>query len=453
MTRIAVVMLILAAGVVQTAAQFPIKIPKISKPEISKPTESTPRSNPTTPGSTGDLDSSREMVVDDAFTFFDAEPVKEYDAALRLEKDIGWYMKSSLRIFGTFPDRSGFRVIVSKAGKDVSSTRCEAKPYKKSTDIDLRTPESRKGKDLNYDNHMQVAECFDQKQFAKGEGVFDVKVFVFNGDTDEEKLVRTYKIDVHRAPRVRGSATSPQPDVAHYYISRHAESPVAFMHLIYGGVSNYFLSYDRSPPGWNRVEVYFNYSPLKVNDPLPNAYARCSVNGQRIDFSNAPYRDQVNLTRRRNEYAMYTDRLAPQFQRGTEYRDEVAFIQLRAILPISFGNATERDIRLEDNPGDWSCEILSNGNKIRTFRWKVGSDGKPVPHPEQRGGNVNLYYNAFLIDVDIPPGGAEMDNRLAPMLEKGLFYGIPWTTPEGRALAGAVPKKGDLYQIPSNKVK
>ena len=55
--------------------------------------------------------------------------------------------------------------------------------------------------------------------------------------------------------------------------------------------------------------------------------------------------------------------------------------------------------------------------------------------------------------MELPAGGAVFDYRLSPMPNSGLFYGIPWSTAEGRSMEGRLPKKGDRYHIPSNKAK
>ncbi len=437
-------------------AQFKIKLPSVKKPEVNKPTgaESTiPVNNPTSnTNSWGDVNSSRELVMDDAFTFFDASPAKEVSAEFSGEIDVGWYLVSNLRAFGTFPNRSGFNVVVSRGGKDLAKTRCETKPYRKASDPNLDTPEKRAGKDLNFDNWMQYMGCSDKTKFTKGEGEFDVKVYIFNGDTDAETLVKTYKIDVHRAARIRGIPAKPLPDVAHYYISRHAEAPVAFMHLSNAFVADYFQfsGKNSSEKNYNRLEVYLNYSPKQAGDATPRARIRCTVNGEMINFDNGnAYGDEVRFSRKGMINAIYLDRIAPKYKTGPPYREDVAFVQLQMTLPIQFGQSDEQNVRLEAHPGNWECDILSNGKKFRTLRWNVGSDGKPIAHPEQQIGNANLFYNAFMIGMEIPAGGSEFDHRLAPMPNIGFFYGIPWKSPEGKMMEANVPKVGNPYQTAS----
>jgi hypothetical protein len=124
-------------------------------------------------------------------------------------------------------------------------------------------------------------------------------------------------------------------------------------------------------------------------------------------------------------------------------------------FPLTWGRARDTNrLALEDYPGSWECSLVNNGEVWRTWRWKVGADGKVEMHPEQKAG-VGLGYNTYLIDMEIPAGGSPMDKRLVPgeSVAKGLFYGIPWTSAEGKATAAKVPKKGEPFSLPSNMVK
>ena len=124
-------------------------------------------------------------------------------------------------------------------------------------------------------------------------------------------------------------------------------------------------------------------------------------------------------------------------------------------LPLYSGETkySKPPMKIENYPGKWECQVIANGVKFRTFRWEIGSDGKIVPHAEQTNGNINLYYKTYLIDMEIPSGGAPFDTRLMPMPNAGLFYGIPWTSAEGKAMAARVPKVGNPFHVPSNKAK
>ncbi len=433
-----------------SVAQIKIKLPTIPKPETRQPTTTQPDGNKKVGG--GDSITNRFEVMDDGFTYFDADAVTEYDSAIRLEKDVGWFLRSSLRMFGTFPARSGFNVTVSRAGKELAKTRCSGRSYKKASDPYLSNA-ARMGVDLGYDDYLDVADCIDKKQVVKGEGEFDVTISYFNGDTDAEKVVRKYKIDVHRASRVRGQPANPQPDVAHYYVSRHNDAPAAFMLMIYGQNGSYIAPNRMQPATSGRVEIYMTYSPVKLGDPFPNFYARCSVDGNRINFEGMSYADQVQPYRIRQKIAMYTDRLIPQYQRGPEYREEIAFVQLVLKMPIMFGSKEPREVKMEEHPGNWVCDVMADGKKFRTFKWTVGRNGRPVAHTEQASGNVNLFHHAYMLETEIPPGGSDWDGRLSVNPASGFWYGIPWSTAQGKAMASAVAKKGNPWPVPSNRKK
>lgn len=422
-------------------AQFRIKIPKIKKSKVAGAEQST---------KTKSNGKTRQMVLDDGFTFFDAEVVDELDTKLHRKVGKGWTLRSYLRLFGDFPNRSGFNVVVSKAGKVLAKTRCET----------VAIPNANGYSDYErkaYGDHYiytQFDGCANKKRIVQGTGKFDVLVYFFNGDTDEETLVRKYKIDVHKATRVRGPVNKTVADVPHYYISRHSDLAASILYVRSDNAFNYFAK-GKSDGGFNQLEIYFNYSPKRTTDQLPRGYMRCSVNGQFIKFPGpSPYADQVITKRMRNEVAIYTDRLATQYKRGGEYKDEVAFNQMQAILPIGWGNNRDANrVNMQDYPGNWKCDFKYDGETIRTFLWTVGDNGMPVQHAEQKSGNINLYHNSFLIETEIPTGGSEYDYRLASMPSEGFFYGQSWTSAEGKAMATKVPRKGNPFHVPSNQAK
>ncbi len=458
MKKLTLSITILAITAAFVPAQFKLKVPKI--PKTSKPQTVTQKPVETPVQTTQPARAGRQLVMDDGYTFFDAEPVEEYNSKLRLQQDIGWYLRSDLRLLGTFPERSAFRVVVKKDGKSLSEVRCEGNIYQKATDSALRTEMQRRGKDLGFEDFMYSERCFDKESAIKPVGKFDVEIHFIDGDTDAESLVRTYKIDVHKATRVRGSTTNPQPDVSHYYVQRHAEAAVAFIHLSgthTGSDRNGRTSYFRnepstsSTPDYEQLIVYFSVSRGRSTKSSGSPFLRCSVNGERIRLP----RDSVSLgsSIRADEYAIYTDRIAPQFKRGSAYRDDVRFGIYTAALPLYTGEGeySKPPMKIEDSPGNWECAILSKGVEYRRLRWTVGADGKIAEHPEQTSGNVNLYYKTYLVDMDIAPNGGPFDFRLMPMPAAGLFYGIPWSSAEGKAMAARVPKLGRPFHVPSNK--
>ncbi|MBK9163393.1 MAG: hypothetical protein IPM21_05670 [Acidobacteria bacterium] len=427
-------------------SQIRLRLPKVGVPkkeDVGKATESQSGSN-----------ANRQLVIDDGFTFFDAEPLQEHSAAARRQVGIGWHLTSHLRMFGTVPNRSGFNVVVSKAGKDLTKIRCEGTVYRKAED---QAPRDQRNPGDDYVMTDQYG-CADKTKVIKETGKLDVKVYFFNGSTDEEKLLRTFKIDVREATRVRGLATAPVTDVPHYYIQRHAEMPAAilFIRPIVGSkLSPTYYRISGDSYFNSEVDIYFNISTKKQVERLQQAVTRCSVNGTPVNFpGSGENADGSRLRLMRVETGIYTDRLAPEYKGASEYMDEVSFSLYQVRLPmLRRSDSSNNRIGMSDRRGNWECSIRINGETIRTFRWTVGSDGMPVPHPEQANGNVNLNFNGYLIDTEIPAGGSSLDHRLLPLPNDGLFYGVPWTSTEGKASAGKVPTKGEPFHVPSTKAK
>lgn len=377
--------------------------------------------------------------VDDGFSWFEAVATEELGHN-NIPYSTGWVLKSFVRVIGEYPNRSAIKLVVARAGKPVATTRCEVDVY-------------RKGPNDFDQSYMWTNECLRKDTATKEIGNFDLKVFMVNGDTDEEKLVRTYKIEVRTVNHVlagQHEGVAP-PD---YYIPRHGEAPVSFIFLRPSGYTSYF-EYGSRPErsGANLVELYFNLSPSDIGKDLPHGYMRCSVDGKRLSMPGPmPYADQAISHAERKFVVIYQDRIAPQYKAGTEYRDEIGFRMVRLQAPLTWGGIRDTNrLALEDYPGNWECSLMNNGEVWRTWRWKIGSNGMPETHPEQKG-NVNLYFNSFIVDMTIPPGGSPLDKRLVPeSTAKGLFYGQPWTSAEGRAMAGRLPKKGSPAPVPSNQ--
>lgn len=442
-------------GVASADAQINLRLPRVNTPKKEDvKTPETP-ANPVTgqtPAVTSARDgSNRQMVIDDGYTFFNAEPLQEHNAQLRRQVGIGWHLNSHLRMFGTVPNRSAFKVVVSKGGKDLAAVRCEGTTYRRAEDRapqNLQTPG---------DDYMitGIRGCEDKTKAIKETGKLDVKVYFINGNTDEERLLRTYKIDVHEATRVRGLPANPVPDVSHYYIQRHAETAAAILFLRPVKGDNQFPPNYHLIAGENilnsEVDIYFSISQQKLTDRIPQAALRCSVNGDLLNFpGQGDYADATRVRQKRAETAIYTDRLAAEYKRGREYMDEVSFSMYQVKLPLLLkGNPQNHRLGMSDHQGKWECSIRINGETVRTFRWTVGNDGRPVPHPEQASGNVNLAHNGFLIEAEVPAGGSSFDHRLLPLPNDGIFYGVPWSSTEGKSAAAKVPTKGRPYHVPS----
>lgn len=381
--------------------------------------------------------STRQDVVDDGFTWFEAIN-GEALGGNNIPYSTGWYLKIKLKVLGEYPVRSAFKVVVSKAGKPIATTRCETGRYSNTNGA--------------YDeSYMATEDCWRKDTATKEIGIFDVAVYTVNGDTDAEKLVRNYKIDVKTVNRVRsGQEAGLAPP--QYYINRHAEAATSWVYLRpreYFAYDTWKSGADRL--GANHVEFYFNLSPTEAGKSPPHGYMRCSVNGKRLSMPGPDgYADQA-ISRRLNFYTViYQDRIAPKYQRGTEYRDEITFQTVRLLAPLTWGERRNRwdpRLALDDYPGAWECSLMNNGEVWRTWRFSV-ANGRPQVHPEQNG-NINLGFNSYLVDMEIPAGGSALDARLAGA-SGSIFYGQPWTSAEGKTTASKIPKKGNPFPVASN---
>jgi hypothetical protein len=379
----------------------------------------------------------RQDVIDDGFTWFEAVN-GEALGGNNIPYSTGWYLRINLKVFGEYPTRSALKVVVSRAGKPVATTRCETGRYSNTTGA------------LD-ESYMNTVECWRKDTATKEIGLFDVMIYTVDGATDEEKLVRKYKIDVKMVNRVRsGQEAGLSPPL--YYINRHNEAPVSWVHLRPREYAGY-LARISAPErlGANHVEFYFSLSPSEVGKNLPHGYMRCSVNGKRIVMEGPDgFADQAISSREMFYTVTHQDRIAPRYVRGTEYQDEIGFHVVRVLAPLTWGERRNRwDPRpaLDDNPGNWECSLMNNGEVWRTWRFTV-ANGRPAVHPEQNG-NINLGYNSYLVDMVIPSAGSALDKRLAGT-SNGLFYGLPWTSAEGKAAAARVPKLGNMFPVPSN---
>jgi hypothetical protein len=379
---------------------------------------------------------SRQDVVDDGFTWFESFTASELTGN-NIPTATGWTLKYWVRVIGNYPNGSSFNFVVSKAGKPVFSTRCETDVYR------------RAGNDVD-ESFMRTAECWQGKSATKETGNFDVQIFTVNGDTKAEKLVRTYKIDVRAIARVQsGQGTGVEPP--RYIINRHNEAPVAFIFLRPTGYIPYFdvaQRPDRS--GENLIELHFSLSPSEEGIVPPHGEVACLVNGKSVPMPGPlPYATQAVSTYVRHYQEIHQDRLSPKYKAGLPYEEKIRFQMVRTSLPITWRKTRENRPALEDYQGNWEC-TFGKGNVVwRTIRWKVSTDGMPELHPEQRGGNINLGYNTFLVEMDFPTGGSILDERLTGA-STSFFYGQNWTTAEGKTMANRIPKKGNPFPVPSN---
>ncbi len=378
------------------AAQFPIRVPRVTQPSTppaTQPQTPQPERSTTTSRNVQSNTSSQKIVVNDAATDFTATTVTQS------HRDIGWYLVPNIEMLGNVPRRSALRLSVKKGAKELYSHRCE----------------------LAGGTVKRTQACHDRTKSVAETGAMDVEVYFVDGDSGSETLVRTYKIDVRRAPKVDDAP-------ADFYIDRHADVAVAYISRRASGVL--YLHTFFSP--MEDADDVFGYTP----------YLRCSVNGTPLDIGPS----ETNFRQTPIFNAFLSGRLANR----SAYRDYIRFDRTNIQLPLTLNGKAEKSYETTRSPGKWECGIIGDKDRtvFRTIRFEVTGEGNIVPHPEQRSGNVNLAPDNFMIDIEIPAGGSTLDKRLLPMPNAGLFYGIPWSTPEGKAMAAKVPKKGDPYPVP-----
>ncbi len=403
MKRVLYLFLLFALGLTASdaSAQFPIKIPKIdlqkAESTSTKPSQSAEAAAEPTHSAVSQLNRqtrSTEPVLNDAATNFVLETVKDANG----RKDIGWYPEPQLTMVGDVPKRSGIRYSIKKNGKELYAHRCELNTLKK------------------------TQRCFDSKKHVAGTGLFDVEIYFINGDTDAEKLLRTLKIDVHRAAKFKDAP-------ADYYVQRHADAAVGYISVYKptGRLRLYTFHTQDSA-----LEKQFGYSP----------FLRCNANGQPIEFGNPKLPGRFQSL----AYAVMT---VPG-NNPSGFRDAINFVRQESELPMAINGKDPYFYDPTKNPGKWECRIIGEGDRTvyRTFSFEISSNGTITPHPEQRSGNVNLAENETMVEIGIPEGGSTLDQRLLPQPDAGFFYGIPWTTPEGKAAARRVPTKGKPYPMP-----
>ena len=282
--------------------------------------------------------------------------------------------------------------------------------------------------------------CSDKTQVVKELGSMDVEITFINGDTDEEKPLRKYKIDVHRTERFNG--------FAHFYVNRHPDAAVAYLSLEKRNPWNY-ESYEKDYENSNG-NLTFNalISRDQNQSNLGFHFIRCSLNGQPFKLKHS----KVSLgSKDHTTYAVYESKHLSGSRKGSVYKDYLRFDTMGATLPLALGMEDNFSHDISKLPGKWECSIKSESDRetVRTFRFTIDSNGQVVPHAEQQSGNVVFGDWEWMIDMDIPAGGSPLDYRLKHSPEMGFFNGIPWSTPEGRAMAERVPTKGNPFPLPA----
>ncbi len=164
---------------------------------------------------------------------------------------------------------------------------------------------------------------------------------------------------------------------------------------------------------------------------------RCSVNGARQKFVNG---GTVK------ERSVLGD--SAKWERDGKPTEYLGFYNYVINMPIQWkASGQSENPDMTSLSGNWECELRDGTETIRTFRWTVGNDGFPVENAEQKSGNINLHWGAYLIETEISTDNS-LEESLMAMPNAGLFYGIPMKTEEGKKIAAGIPTKGKPYLMP-----
>lgn len=385
----------------------------------------------------------QSLKFDDGFAWFECH---NFESVSNNVVKGEWVLECNLRVWGKLPDRSGFRVVLKQNGKTVSDNMVDGYPVKFAGQAQ---------------DAMTIVGYWKDRQRTALSGPMTVDVFVIDGNTNKETLVRTCKLDVRRVERTRGPVKSRTPYAPSFYINRHGEVLSSILYFrdyefpSYAGLNG--LTYYSA----RMVELLFNYSENENFSGPAQGRIVCEVNGQVISMrvpNNEMPQDNMGFGEQAGKYNVeHSDRdAAKYFNGGPAYRERIGFARRSMVLPLQWGPPLEGrekwNVFTTDHPGDWKITWLIDRKPVRIFRFKIGENGLPLPHPEQKAG-LYLGPNAILVDTEIPGSGGDFDGRLTNVfVQQGGFFGRAWATSGMKALAAKVPTKGRPFPVSSAKL-
>ncbi|TWT44133.1 hypothetical protein RAS1_05410 [Phycisphaerae bacterium RAS1] len=383
------------------------------------------------------------LTFDDGFTWFECKNQRSVENNVAIGR---WTLVSSLRIWGKVPDRSGWKVVIKKEGKALAEYITDGFPLK----LAGGPPQG-----------LVIVGFWKDKPLLDADGLLDVEVYYIDGGNDKEHLARTCKLDVRRAERVRGGPGSREADAADFYVNRHSEVLSSILYFRGPEFPSYTQIDGLTYYSDRMVELLLNYSE-NANFAGPKlGRVRIEVDGKEVEMkvpNNEKPQDEMGFGELGGKYNVeYSDRNAEKyFKGGPAYQERIGFCRRVMMLPLHWGPKPEKPllpskVYTNDHPGEWKVTYLIERKPVRIWRFKIGPDGLPLPHPEQAKG-LSLALNAVLADTEIPSEGGEFDGRLsAEFVKQGAFFGRPWATDEMKKAAEKTPTKGAPFPTPSDK--
>ncbi|MEI8255557.1 MAG: hypothetical protein WCJ30_07785, partial [Deltaproteobacteria bacterium] len=364
---------------------------------------------------------SSGMVFDDGYAWYElrntVEPVNGRPT------NRGWSLVGGARAYGPTSPHSAFRFVVKQGTRVLGEMRCDA----------ARVPGANQGA-LTEECGRQEGDAVHGPMRLSATGALSVEVSFIDGATSRESALRTHRIQVLAATGVRNGS---QPDATNYYVSHNDQLLSAVvMPVPTGTVVD--ASRGSGAPN-NRGYVSFEASPteagLEVFADFNNQW-RCRVDDQPITLPDT----QAAAVSMRSIAVVHTRSSGA----ANPTREPVIYSRFMLALPVTWGTGRDRarsSVPLEQTPGHWACDWRNNGRTLRTFRFVVSPDGTFAAHAEEAQG-LTFGPGAHLAEMVIP-GDAPADQRVDPAaLRSAAFYGRPWATDAGRALARAAPAIG-----------
>lgn len=323
----------------------------------------------------------------------------------------GYQVRVDSIVYGVGSDQDAIRLDVRQGSRALTSVRC---PF------DARDEDA---------GRLRCETSSDTRLTATGDITVDM---VYVDDVAEStEVIRTLNLRVNAYPYWVRSDGSRQIMGSMYQIDGSDQLGTAFAYMEHPSLQQTEANESQ------RITFYTSFSGSYSGR---SAALRCMVDGQRIPDRRVSW----------SSYADYgaDERLDPtsDTRHVGWYRSRIQIEDLwwgpRIPLPASgSGYNTAETQFLGEHPGLWSCDLRSEGNVLRTFRFQVDAAGRVAAHAEESGaGAMRVLPGLHLIDVRLPTPNA-IDAAVDPAaIRRASQYGRAWTS--GAAVAemlGALP--------------